>query len=70
MAEELVDFRGRITPLTDVYLEAECRATGREKSEVVREILHGWGMRRHEVQCHAAKALRARGIAGNVPEHS
>lgn len=42
LSAELKDFRGKVTPETDAVLEALNRATGRDKSEIAREVLHGW----------------------------
>jgi len=41
MAAELKDFRGRITVETDCVLEAESRASGRERQEIVRRDCRG-----------------------------
>lgn len=53
MGVELKDFRGRLTVEGDCALDAEARATGRDKSEIVRDLVHEWAMRR----IHAAKVL-------------
>lgn len=42
MSTELKDFRGKITPDTDAVLEAINRTSGRDKSEIAREVLHKW----------------------------
>lgn len=64
MGVELKDYRGRITPETDCALEAIARATGRDRQEIAREVLHKWAVE----QIHAAtvmdKLLRAEGMAG------
>lgn len=68
MASDLRDFRGKITPLTWAYVEAESRATNREMAEIVREILHGWAERRHHAASVAQRLLRDEGIAGKGVE--
>lgn len=68
MSVELKDFRGKITGLAWCYLEAEHRATGRDQSEIVREILHEWASSRHVMHIEAQGLLEAEGIAGNSRE--
>ena len=41
MTTELIDFRGKLTPLTDKFLDIESKVTGKDRSEIVRELLHG-----------------------------
>lgn len=53
MSQELRDFRGKVTPETDAVLEALNRATGRDKSEIAREVLHRWAAE----QLEAAKVM-------------
>ena len=64
MSIELKDFRGRITPETDAALDGISRATGQDRQEIVRDILHGWAMK----QIHAAsvmhRLLQAEGLKG------
>lgn len=64
MGVELKDYRGRITPETDCALEALSRATGQDRQEIVRGILHRWA----EKQIHAAtvmhRLLQAEGLPG------
>lgn len=64
MSIELKDYRGRITPETDCVLEAKARATGRERQEIVREILHEWALREIHGASMLDKLLRAEGIEG------
>lgn len=48
---ELVDFRGKLTKDTDSVLYAICHASGRDKSELVREVMAGWARDRlHEAE--------------------
>lgn len=64
MGIELKDFRGRISPETDAVLEGLSRATGRDRQEIAREVLHEWALR----QIHAAsvthRLLLAEGLSG------
>ena len=70
MSEPLKDFRGKISPLTWCYLEAEHRATGSDQSEIVRGILHAWAERKHETAIEAQRLLDAEGIVGNPRERA
>jgi hypothetical protein len=64
MSVELKDYRGRITAETDCALEALSRATGQDRQEIVRGILHEWAAK----QIHAAsvmhRLLQAEGLGG------
>lgn len=68
MSADLKDFRGKITGLAWCYLEAEHRATGRDQSEIVRDILHQWASGRHVMHIEAQGLLEAEGISGNSRE--
>lgn len=65
MAAELKDFRGKITPLTWCYLEAEHRANDRDHAEIVRDLLHEWAERKHQAAIEAQKLLKSEGISGS-----
>jgi len=64
MSLPLIDLRAKVTVEVDAVLEAVHRATGKDKSEVVRDVLHKWAV--HEI--HAASVLqgilRREGING------
>jgi len=64
MSVDLKDGRYKPTALTSVYLEAERRATGDDKSKITREIMHAWAQRKHTAAIEAQKLLEAEGIAG------
>lgn len=66
MALDLKDYRGRITPETDCVLEAEARTTGKERQEIVREILHAWAIERIHSATVLHNLLRAEGLKGIV----
>lgn len=53
MAVELKDLRAKITPRTNAVLEALNRSTGRDKSEIARDILDKWAAE----QIHAATLI-------------
>ncbi|MBP8101106.1 MAG: hypothetical protein KAY54_04395 [Burkholderiaceae bacterium] len=64
MGIELQDFRGRITPETHAVLEGISRATGQDRQEIARAVLHEWALK----QIHAAsvthRLLQAEGLSG------
>lgn len=64
MGVELKDFRCRITPEADCVLEAESRSTGRERQEIVREILHEYAMQRIRGATVLDRLLRGEGLPG------
>lgn len=64
MGVELKDFRGKITPEADCVLEAESRSTGKERQEIVREILHEWAQQRIHGASVLHRLLRAEGLSG------
>jgi hypothetical protein len=64
MSLPLIDLRAKITAEADAVLEAVQRSTGKDKSEVVRDVLHKWAVS----EIHAASVLHGilqrEGIAG------
>jgi hypothetical protein len=68
MAAELKDFRGKITALTWVFVEAEHRATGKDHAEIVRDVLHRWAEQKHAEVIEARKLLKCEGIEGSRGE--
>lgn len=53
MSEELKDLRAKVTRRTDAVLEAMNRASGRDKSEIAREVLDKWAAE----QIHASTLI-------------
>lgn len=68
MSADLKDFRGKLTPLAWCWLEAEHRATGKDQSEIVRELVHAWASSKSDAAMVAQKLMEAEGISGNVRE--
>ncbi|WP_428419214.1 hypothetical protein [Methylibium sp.] len=66
MGVELKDFRGKLTPETDCVLSAESQSTGKERQEIVREILHAWALERIHGANVLHNLLRAEGLRGIV----
>lgn len=61
---ELKDFRGKITAEADVVLEAQSRSTGKERQEIVRQVLHDWALQQITAHSVLTKLLAAEGLAG------
>lgn len=61
---ELVDARIKITPETDCVLESVHRATGKDRSEIAREVLHDWAKQHIEESNVLNKLLEGKGLSG------
>lgn len=68
MSLELADARIKITQETDAVLEAIHRATGRDRSEIAREVLHQWAEKQITESVLTMKLLEAKGLSGRVGE--
>jgi hypothetical protein len=69
MSLPLIDFRGKVTHETDAVLEAIHMATGRDRSEIVRDVLQQWAESKiHEASLIDLRLRREglRGIAGGI----
>lgn len=55
MSLPLIDMRCKVSPATDALLETLHRTTGRDKSEIARDVLHKWA----EKEIHAAMLLHS-----------
>lgn len=64
MSEPLKDFRGKVTEETDAVLEALNRSTGRDKSEIAREVLHKWALEQIEAARLINRFVRPEGRTG------
>lgn len=67
MTNGLRDFRGKITAETDLWLDAEALATGRQRQDIAREVLHEAALRRTSEVTVMADYLRSKGIPGESP---
>ena len=63
---ELVDLRAKITRETNAALDAEHSATGVDKSEIAREVLHRWAMDRIHGCRLLVEALTREGIEARI----
>ena len=65
-APELRDYRGRISVLADIAIDAKAKATGRERQEIVREILDAWAEQEVHHTSLLQAALIAEGLSGSA----
>lgn len=68
MSLELADARIKITQETDAVLEAMHRATGRDRSEIAREVLHTWAEKQITESVLTMQLLQAKGLTGRAGE--
>jgi hypothetical protein len=72
MSTPLKDFRLGIDESTDLWLDAEAVAFGKDKASVAREILKEWAKRKAHAYKVATKRLQANGMqpefAWDTPE--
>ncbi len=66
MSLPLIDLRAKVTPEADAVLEAIQRSTGKDKSEVVRDVLHSWAMKEIHASNVLHSILQREGITGAV----
>lgn len=64
MSAELRDFRGKITVEADLALESVAQAFKRDKSDVAREVLHNWALRKIMEANVLARRLKSEGLDG------
>ena len=62
MSVPLKDFRLGIDEATDIWLDAEAIAFGKDKAAVAREILKEWAKRKAHAYKVASKRLHANGM--------
>ena len=65
MSIPLVDFRCKVTPEIDSLLEAHHRATGRDKSEIARDVLQKWAIAEIHTVMMVCSELKSKGILGD-----
>lgn len=60
---DLRDLRAKISVETDAALDAAQHATGKDRSEIVREVLHAWALGEIDKATVLLSRLRAEGLA-------
>lgn len=66
MADELRDLRAKISVQTDAALDAHSNVSGRDRSEIVRDILHKWALEQVAISTLLEARLRAEGMSASV----
>ena len=66
MCSELIDLRAKITNETDAWLDAMTHATGKDRSELVRDVLHKIALEKINEVIVQYNKLQSKGIAGNA----
>lgn len=64
MSIELKDLRTKITEQTDVWLEVETQASGRDRAEIVRDVLHEIALKKISEASLLCKKMREKGLSG------
>lgn len=62
MTVELRDLRAKITVEADAALDAVAKITGRDRSEIVRDIVHRWALEQLAIASLLRTRLKAEGI--------
>lgn len=64
MAAELHDVRAKVTSETWCAITSEVRASGKDQSQIVREVLHWWALQKIQKASVLARLLKSKGIDG------
>ncbi len=65
MAADLIDLRAKVSAETNAVLEALSRAGGKDKSEIVREVLHLWALSKVDEANLIHRFMVAQGVSGS-----
>ena len=64
MSLPLTDFRCKVTAEIDAVLEAVHRSTGKDKSEIARDVLHKWAVVEIRALMVLREEMKSKGILG------
>jgi hypothetical protein len=62
MTAELRDLRAKITVESDAALDVVSRVTGKDRSEIVRDIIHRWALEQVSISTLLGQRLKAEGV--------
>lgn len=62
MSADLRDLRAKITVESDAALDVVSRVTGKDRSEIVRDIIHRWALEQVSISTLLAARLKAEGM--------
>lgn len=67
MSLPLIDFRGKISTETHIALEALHLATGMDRAEIARDVLHRWASEQLYASSVMQKLAAAEGVSAASP---
>lgn len=65
MAADLIDFRVKVTLETDAALDAISRATGKDRAEIARDVLHVWAQEQIAIASLLTARINREGLGGD-----
>lgn len=65
MAADFRQFKGNITVEADVMIDAIAEVTGKDRGEVVRDVLHEWALLQIRITTVARRRLKAEVLTGS-----
>lgn len=66
MSAELRDLRAKVTVEADCALSAVSQASGKDKAEIVRDVLHAWALQQIDGAMVLQRLLHREGLAREV----
>lgn len=62
---DLRDLRAKVTVEADAALDAVAQVTGKDRAEIVREVMHEWATRQIDVARLLLRRLTVEGLPGS-----
>lgn len=69
MSAELRELRARITVEADAALDCVAKGSGRDRSEIARDVLHVWALEQMTIANLLMSKLKAEGLLAAVERH-